>query len=525
MTLLRIAILLAILTGSGCASSGPHGDRKPHLTRPGRPYSGANFVNSKLSQPQPKNRDVRQVSASEASLPGKTASVIGVTSDDTAVSATKAAYMQEGENSEPDLPQLESAEESVKPSLDLDAQTFAPTVIDAGPTNVMNVMTLAEIEQAVLATHPGLQKINAQLEATRGKYNQAGLPPNPTAGLRGSDIFEEGGSGRYGVYFGREVVRGNKLQVAQSVACAEMKVIEKNLTTMQVSLLADVHQRYYEVLVAQEKVNLSRQLAEISDNAVNVSEQLFAAEEVAKTAVLQSQLELQNANVLQRRANNQLVAARRRLAALFNESDLPAASVEGNVRDAIELEDFEFWYDELVNKSPEIEALFADVNRARRELDRQIVKPIPNVTWQTTIDYDTVSDNIIGGFQIGMPIPTLDRNQGGIYEARYRVVESERTAEVRALQLRQRLATAYEGYLDAKLQVDAFDGEIIPNAKETLSLFLAGYKQGETDVLQLLTAQRTYFQTRLAYLESLRELWRQSVRIRGLMLDTVSDVR
>jgi cobalt-zinc-cadmium efflux system outer membrane protein len=437
-------------------------------------------------------------------------------------------FLQDAEDEEnPKLNvEISDAEKSDNPKLDqldTDSDDEAATrgTVDFGEqltSQFQSSLSLESIESAALNANPAIAELTAQLESLRGKHTQSGLPPNPIVGVRGNDIFEESTLGRYGVFFGREVIRGNKLQYAQSVVCAEMQVLQQQLTTMQVRLLTDVHQRYYDVLVAQEKVVLADKLVEISDNAVEVSERLFEAEEVARTAVLQAKLEQQNAKVIQLRASNEQLAARRKLAALIGEPDLPATHVSGSARKMIELDDFEFWYDELVANSPEIAALFSDVERARRELDRQRVEPIANMTWQTTLDYDTVSDNIIGGFQVGWQIPTLNKNQGAIYEAQYNVVAAERKAEKKALDLRQRLALAYELYLDAKLQIDAYDAEIIPSAQETLELFLEGYKQGETDVLQLLTVQRTYFQTNLAYLESLRQMWRQSVEVRGMLL-------
>jgi cobalt-zinc-cadmium efflux system outer membrane protein len=44
------------------------------------------------------------------------------------------------------------------------------------------------------------------------------------------------------------------------------------------------------------------------------------------------------------------------------------------------------------------------------------------------------------------------------------------------------------------------------------------YEAGETNFLSLLTAQRTYSQTNLFYLESLRELRMAEVEIEGLLL-------
>ena len=382
-----------------------------------------------------------------------------------------------------------------------------------------NSTSLAEIEQLALSTNPAVAEVQAEIESLRGKLTQAGLPPNPTVGIVGSDINEDGVSGgRYGVYFGREIVRGNKLGYSRSVVCAEIRTAEQRLATVQQRLLTDVRKRYYDLLVAQETVAIADELVKISQNAVDVSEQLLKAKEAAQTSVLQSEVELQNAFVVLRQAENQRLAARRKLAGLLGEADLPSDYVDGNARDVLAVADFEQSFDDIVGSSPEIAALFADVEQKRRQLQREIVEPIPNVTWQATLQYDVFGDDVIPGFQIGMPLPTLNRNQGAIHQARYQIVAAERRAEKKALGLRQRLTSTYESYLDAKILIDAYDSEIIPKAKQTLDLVNKGYREGEIDFLQLLTAQRTYSQINLTYLRQLQQVWRQNIEIKGMLL-------
>jgi len=58
----------------------------------------------------------------------------------------------------------------------------------------------------------------------------------------------------------------------------------------------------------------------------------------------------------------------------------------------------------------------------------------------------------------------------------------------------------------------------LPNAQESLKLVSSGYRQGEFSYLVLLTAQRTYFQTNLAYLDALRDLRTACVAIEGNLL-------
>ena len=378
--------------------------------------------------------------------------------------------------------------------------------------------SLVDLEQIAIASNPAVAEVVAQIESLRGKLTQAGLPPNPTVGVNGEDINEDGGAGRYGVYFGREIVRGNKLGLSRSVVCAEIEAAEQRLAVIQQRLLTDVRQRYFDMVVAQETVSTTDELVKISKDAVDVSKQLFEAKEAPQTSILQSEVELQNAIVANRQADNQLKGAKRRLAALLGEADLGFDSVSGSTQEMLALSDFEQSYDELVNCSPEIAALFADVKQRRRQLCREIAEPIPNLTWQTTLQYDVVTDDIVTGFQMGVPIPKCNRNQGAIHQARFAIVAAERRAEKKALELRERLATAYENYLNAKLQVDAFDSEILPKAKKTLDLVSQGYREGEIAFLQLLTAQRSYSQTKLAYLRQLKQMWRQNIEINGMLL-------
>jgi hypothetical protein len=46
----------------------------------------------------------------------------------------------------------------------------------------------------------------------------------------------------------------------------------------------------------------------------------------------------------------------------------------------------------------------------------------------------------------------------------------------------------------------------------------SAYRSGEPNFIVLLTAQRTYFNTNLAYYTAVRDLWESSVTIDGLLL-------
>ncbi len=399
----------------------------------------------------------------------------------------------------------------------VDEQTAdAEFIAEEGPTSE-TLGSLESIEALAFAVSPAIQRAKARVQALRGKYVQAGLPPNPTAGFLSDDINELGSPGRYGVYFGRQIVRGNKLELSQAVVCSEIEAAEMALYELEQRLRTDVRLRYYDLLIAIEKISIADQLVEFSQDAVDTTEKLVNAREQARTSLLQAKVELQYAQVIRRQASNELAGARRNLAVLIGEEDLPFDTFSGSLNEIDRL-DIEAAFERILEQSPEIAKLYSQVEVARRNLTRQCAEPIPNVTWQATVLYGLGSDDVVSGLQVGMPIPILNRNEGAVAQARKEIVSAERNAERTALRLRERLVNAYQAYMDAKLEVDAFNSEILPTSLETVQLVSQGFRQGEVSYLELLVVQRTFFQVNLANIDRLREMWRQRIVIEGMLL-------
>ena len=383
--------------------------------------------------------------------------------------------------------------------------------------DAFNPVTLEELEQLLVSTHPELLKANSQIVALEGKKLQAGLGPNPTAGIIGDDINADDGAGRYGVFYSQQVVRGGKLELAQSVVCSQLEVARNNFQATKQRLLIELRRRYYNVLLAQETVRQTRELSEVLQRSVDTSEKLFEAQEIAKAPVLRSQVELQNVNMMVRQAENQRTRSQRRIAAMLGESEVRFESLAGDVRSAPTLGDFESVFDQMLQNHPELSAALANIEQAQRKLSQQRAAPIPNFTWQTNLQYDFTTDEVVGGFQVGMPIPTYNRNQGAIFQGQQNIQSSVHAADQKTLELRDRLTDAWASYIDAKIQVTTLDSELLPKAKEALELASEGYRQGETPYLELLLAQQLFAKTKLGYLQKLRQRWEFEVEIRGLV--------
>lgn len=382
---------------------------------------------------------------------------------------------------------------------------------------------LIEFEQRAFESSPLIGKLQSRLEALKGKRIQAGLIPNPRVGVTGEDMFDNGNGGRFGVLYGQEVVRGNKLGLSQRVVDAEIEALQRQLDVAGFRILTDVRGRYFDVILAERKVAFAKSLETMLQKIVDFSEALINAQEVAKTALLQSEIELEKAIVIRKQAENERVAALSQLASLINEPSLPAGEIRGDIQQIPVLDDIETLFDQILVTSPELQSLVANIETERRRYQRACVEAVPNVTWQTGLSYDTASDHVVGGFQIAMPLPSTNLNQGAIQQARHRVAAAERAVEQKVLQIRKRLIDEYQKLNDAKILVEAYANSILPKSKESLDLNMTGYRQGETSFLAVLTAQRTYFEVQLEYLDRLKELRRRFVRIEGNLLSDSLD--
>lgn len=384
----------------------------------------------------------------------------------------------------------------------------------------VGALTLVDLEQMALSANPSVARSAALVEAARGNWVQVGLPPNPSVGYEGQQIGSRGLAEQDGVFIGQEFVRGGKLRLNREVAAQESAKAQHQLAAQLQRVITDVRVAFYQVLIAQRQENLTNDLHHIAAEAVKTAETLLKGKEVGKADVVQSQLELENAEILVQNARNRSRAAWQTLASVVGNPDLPPQPLEGDVEDQGPALEWNTSRDRLLTSSPEIAVARHEVERARWAAERARVERTPNVTVQGLVNWrdNGIGGRSDGGITVGVPLPFWNRNQGGIVQAAQQAVAAERALQQLELSLQNRLAPVFERYSNALNQVTKYRTKILPAAQESLDLMRKSYQAGETSYVNLLTAQRTFSQTNLNYLESLRELRGAEAEIEGLLL-------
>jgi cobalt-zinc-cadmium efflux system outer membrane protein len=263
----------------------------------------------------------------------------------------------------------------------------------------------------------------------------------------------------------------------------------------------------------------------VAEESVTASEKLFKAEQISQNSLLLAEIELESARIAQQNARNEDRESWRRLAAVVGAPALEPAPLEGDLNSGLP----DYQWDErlavLMAESPELSAARSAIDRAQVAVRRAYRERLPDVEVGVGLRHDNHSGDDLTDVQIGFPLPIFNRNQGNIYAARAELLAAEGDMRQIELGLQDRLAMAFRRYDNARHEVQRYADRILPRARQSLELVRKGYEERQIDYLTLLASQRTFFQTSLAYLQSVRELREAAILIEGQLLNDSLDTR
>ncbi len=381
--------------------------------------------------------------------------------------------------------------------------------------------TLEEFVALAERSHPRMLAARAAVEAARGKAVQARLYPNPQVFGGSPQATPAGVVGSSTQYFTggqQEVVTGGKLRLQQQAALRDVQRAEYELIRARFDVLRGVRQSYYQLLVAQRRIEIYKLLLDIAKRSYEIGRQLAEAGEGTKADVLFWSIERDRAEVRILNATVFIETGRRELAAAIG---LPRVDIERLEADLFqELPNFDLkeLQEAVVRSNAMPRAAEARIAGNQWALERAVVQPIPNINlmggYQREINYPPANQGI---FQVTMSVPIFDRNQGNIRAARADIATARADLRMVELDLATQTARAVAAYRTSQRLVDWYEEYILPKARETVTLTQTLYARGEVTFLSLLQAQKILTETELAYVDAQAERWTGAVAIADLL--------
>ena len=388
-------------------------------------------------------------------------------------------------------------------------------------------LTLAELEQRALARNPTIAQAASEVDAARGRAKQAGMLPNPTVGYAGNEISSGPviRGGEHGFFVAQTIPLGGKLGLSRQIFERETTQAGALVDAQRLRVLTDVRMLYYSALAAERRVELRQRLASLAAEAVGVSAQLFNTGAADRPDTLESEIEARRAQLALETAQNDRYRVWRQLASVVGDVALSPQPLDGSLDEPLPELDRDGTIQQVLTQSPELKAARLGIERARAALKRAQREPVPDLVVRGGPQYNRelleTNGTPVGweaALDVGLVIPIFNRNQGAISEARAELSRAEQEVARLELDVRSRLADAFDQYLTALRNVEAYRADVLPRAEESYQLYLAKYREMGAAYPQVLIAQRTLFQATDQYVDSAERAWTAAVDLQGLLL-------
>lgn len=368
-------------------------------------------------------------------------------------------------------------------------------------------LTLREALALALERSPELAAFSWEIRARDAHAVQAGRLPNPE--LR-TEVENIGGSGNRQAFEETETTvrlaqlielggkRGKRERLAQlSSALATWDYEAKRLV-----VLSETSKAFVETLVAQERVALATELEQTSRRAVDAVGAQIAAGGASPVSGLRTQLGVEKLDLERRRAEQELVAARIGLAATWGSHDPRFARLAGDLADIQPPPPVDDLVDRL-DANPDLARWTTELEERRAALHLEQAGRVPDVTVGAGGRHFSDNGDTAVVFELTIPLPVFDRNDGAIAEAESRLGKAHAERSAARVSAHTALATTSARLAAAYERAERLRTVVIPQATRTLDQTLDTYQKGVVGYLEVLDAQRSLFDLRAEYLTAL----------------------
>jgi cobalt-zinc-cadmium efflux system outer membrane protein len=424
-----------------------------------------------------------------------------------------------------------SSEGQSKATLGNDYETFQSSFQASGtalqPVNPSGVLTLQQALALGLMQNPELASFSWETRTAEARTLQAGLLPNPEIS---AEVENFGGPRELKGFNGSE----NTLQISQLFELGGKRSKRKNLAELEKDLsewdfeakrldvFTDITKDFWDVLAAQERLSITRDLLQLSEQVYTTVVERVKAGKVAPLEELQAKVSLTTMRIELEQTKRELETARKRLAATWGSSSPAFEKVSGEF-DTVEAIPEQEQIRSLISQNPDIARWETEIAKARAAIKLKDANAIPDVTFGAGPRYfnETNDNALVMG--ISMPIPLFNRNQGERLEARHNLSKAEEQRKAAQIKTLTDLAQAYQELSSAYLSAAALKENALPGAESAFNAAQEGYREGKFSYLQVIDAQRTFFEVKRQYMAALADYHKSRAGIERLIAQPVSE--
>lgn len=408
------------------------------------------------------------------------------------------------------------------------SKVLAPLLVIAGLVisalawaESMQRWTLATSFQRAVEVAPEMKSADAYIGLNQGKLEQAGVWPNPSINIQADDkLGIEDAAGGYDVTqfaisqplpFGR--LTHQRKQAEAGLASAEAQRRHQKLL-----LEYKVAQRFHALQLAEAKLQLAQKRLQQASRYQNTGRKHTASDPLIRYL---TPLENMRLNIVLQAAKQTVEVAEGEYSeAVANFTALLEIPVNsgahlaplGSVSTPAKLIT-------LINNLQEHPTLETDkLNVVSAQEGIAVAKSQrfddPTITLFQEQDFLGGRRQEATGIMLSIQIPLWNLNNGRVSQARYAVHQAQAGLDLKQRDLRTNLHKSYVHLGHLIKQAEHYRDKLLQPAQKVFSLTRKGFEAGELNILTLIDANNTYFDTQERYLELLQQGWLELAEVR-----------
>ena len=408
-------------------------------------------------------------------------------------------------------------------SLALGFCTFSPSWAQSPAPTPGTPLTLPQALALAMSSNAELAVLSREVEAAEGPVLQSAARPNPELSFLLEDTRRS--TRTTTVQVNQPLELGNQRAARISAAERGRDIAAAELAAKRADVRATVAASFYEVLLAQERLALSRGAVELARRASEVAGKRVQAGKISPVEETKALTAEAGAKLEAAQAEAELTLSRLRLAASWGSanpdygpaiavtasSDPPVVPAADTVARRLEA-------------SPSLTRARLEVQRRQAISELVRAQQTPDLTVSVGVKRDAelrLTQAVIG---LSMPLPVFDRNQGNLLEALKR--EDKARDELLAANsfLRTSVLQSTSRLAAASAEVTLLRDTVLPGAQSAYDAATKGFELGKFNFLDVLDAQRTLFQAQANHLRARGDALRAAVEVDRLLGDGESIV-
>lgn len=390
------------------------------------------------------------------------------------------------------------------------------------------VLTLRQALALTAMNNPELKAFSLETRAAQARQLQASLWPNPEVDI---EVENVGGTGQFSgfdaaqttIQLSQLIELGDKSQKREKVASFETQLADLDYQNKRLEIFSEAAKAFILVLKAQEKLQLSDELLDLSEKSFEIVENRVAAGKDSPVEKTRSSVALANIKISHSRTERNLIYARKQLASFWGQDTPLFQRATGDFNSVEQLPPLEDILDQL-KLNPQYSRWEADIEKSQAALDLEKAKAKGDITIGAGLKrFNDIGDNTLV-FGVSIPLQISDRNQGAKQAALFNLAKSNQELKAGWLKLQNEFNTTYQEFINSFSQATSLKNEVLPGATEMFNAATRAYVEGKVDYLNVLDAQRTLFDVRNEYIESLADYHIARTDIERLIGDQIETI-